>query len=334
MISSMLETVPVPFDNRDRQFAWIVAAASFLILLPGAFWGLPFGKTMVGGMLVAEGASPYLDFWTMYAPGMYWLTGAIFRLFGPEVLYQAIAACLVSAGNTAMLYLLARRIDAPRPLALVVAGATLVGCWTTAPKLYSYPLALFLLLWALAFVVRYHREGGVSRLFPAGLCIGLAALTFVLQMLLYASPDRFLLLLRVVSLMLFLCAVTGAVLYKVLHGGRVTTHRIRGAIAVYLMLGLIWASAYSLILICDPASFDLGRSIGGTVDLEGIQTTGMSRLIYFSFVTMTTLGYGDITPQSDAADSLVILQALTGQIYLVVILARLVSLAVVNADRE
>jgi voltage-gated potassium channel len=166
------------------------------------------------------------------------------------------------------------------------------------------------------------------------LCIGLAALTFVLQMLLYASPDRFLLLLRVVSLMLFLCAVTGAVLYKVLHGGRVTTHRIRGAIAVYLMLGLIWASAYSLILICDPASFDLGRSIGGTVDLEGIQTTGMSRLIYFSFVTMTTLGYGDITPQSDAADSLVILQALTGQIYLVVILARLVSLAVVNADRE
>jgi voltage-gated potassium channel Kch len=60
----------------------------------------------------------------------------------------------------------------------------------------------------------------------------------------------------------------------------------------------------------------------------------MSRLIYFSFVTMTTVGYGDITPQSVAAGNLAILQALTGQIYLVVILARLVSLAVATADRE
>jgi len=175
IISMMLDSSPVPYDESDRRFAWIVGVASFLILLPGAFWGLPFGKVMVGGMLVAEGAVPYRDFWTMYAPGMYWLTGAIFRLFGPEVLYQAIASCIVSAGNTAMLYLLARRVDAPRPVALVVAGAMLAAFWTTAPTLYSYPLALFLLLNALSIVVRYHREGGVGRLFPAGLCIGLAA---------------------------------------------------------------------------------------------------------------------------------------------------------------
>jgi voltage-gated potassium channel Kch len=70
------------------------------------------------------------------------------------------------------------------------------------------------------------------------------------------------------------------------------------------------------------------------VDLEVIQTRGMSRLIYFSFVTMTTVGYGDITPQSVVAGNLAILQALTGQIYLVVILARLVSLAVATAERE
>ena len=168
-------------------------------------------------------------------------------------------------------------------------------------------------------------------LFP---CIGLAAVTFSLQILLYVSPDRFLLMLRVASLMLFLSVVTGAVLYKVLRKGRVTAHRVGGAIAVYLMLGLIWASAYSLIFIHDPESFDLGRPIEATDELSEIQTKGTGRLVYFSFVTMTTLGYGDITPKSDAAGSLAILQALTGQIYLVVILARLVSLVVTRPAEE
>jgi len=134
--------------------------------------------------------------------------------------------------------------------------------------------------------------------------------------------------------MLFLIAVAGAILSRVLGKGRITTHRVQGAVAVYLMLGLIWAGAYSLVFLCDPTSFDLGPSMEGMVDLEAIQIQGMSRFIYFSFVTMTTVGYGDITPQSVAAGDLAILQALTGQIYLVVILARLVSLAVAAAERE
>jgi voltage-gated potassium channel Kch len=128
--------------------------------------------------------------------------------------------------------------------------------------------------------------------------------------------------------------VTGAVLYQVLRKGHVTAHRVGGAIAVYLMLGLIWASAYSLLFIDDPASFDLGRPIEATDELSEIQTKGTSRLVYFSFVTMTTLGYGDVTPRSEAAGTLAILQALTGQIYLAVILARIVSLLVTRPDEE
>jgi hypothetical protein len=164
--------------------------------------------------------------------------------------------------------------------------------------------------------------------------VALALLSFVLQVLPYAYLNRSVLLLNNASTMLFLIPVTGAVLYRVLRKGPVTAHRIQGAVAVYLMLGLIWAQAYSLVYISDPSSFDLGRSIEGRVDLETIQTKGVSRLIYFSFVTITTLGYGDIAPQSELADNLAILQALTGQIYLVVIMARLVSLAVVSPDRE
>jgi hypothetical protein len=166
------------------------------------------------------------------------------------------------------------------------------------------------------------------------LSIGLAATTFASQMLLYAYPSRLLLMLRVALLMLFLGVVTGAVLYKVLRKGRVTAHRVGGAIAVYLMLGLIWASAYSLIYIQDPASFDLDAPVEATDELSEIQTKGTGRLVYFSFVTMTTLGYGDVTPRSYAAANLAILQALTGQIYLAVILARIVSLLVARPDRE
>jgi hypothetical protein len=164
--------------------------------------------------------------------------------------------------------------------------------------------------------------------------VGLGALSFLLHVLPHAYLDRSVLLLKNASTMLFLIVVAGAVLWRVLGGGRITTHRVQGAVAVYLMLGLIWAGAYMLVFLCDPTSFDLGPSMEGAAGLEAIQTQGMSRLIYFSFVTMTTVGYGDITPQSVAAGNLAILQALTGQIYLVVILARLVSLAVATGERE
>jgi len=164
-----------PSDDNDRRSAWIVAVLSFLIFLPGSFWGLPAGKTMIGGMLVADGAVPYRDFWTMYAPGMYWLTGAIFRLFGVEALYQATVACALNGGIMGMLYLLARRVEASRRVALAIAAVVLVSFWGPAPKIFGYPPALLLLLGALFIVVRYHQEGGVARLFRAGLCIGLAA---------------------------------------------------------------------------------------------------------------------------------------------------------------
>ena len=164
--------------------------------------------------------------------------------------------------------------------------------------------------------------------------IGLAAATFILQILLYVSPGPLLLELRVVALMLFLGVVTGAVLYRVLRRGSVTAHRVGGAIAVYLMLGLLWASAYSLVYLRDPASFDLGLPAEATDELGEIETRATGRLVYFSFVTMTTLGYGDVTPRSAAAGNLAVLQALTGQIYLAVILARIVSLLVTGPQRE
>jgi len=108
------------------------------------------------------------------------------------------------------------------------------------------------------------------------------------------------------------------VLVQVFRAGAVNRHRIMGAIAVYLLLGLAWGQAYYGLAIADPAAFDPPGAYNGN-PLEWI---------YYSFVTLTTVGYGDITPVSPPARSLAILQALTGQLYPAILLARLVSLEI------
>ncbi len=103
---------------------------------------------------------------------------------------------------------------------------------------------------------------------------------------------------------------------------RVTRNVIYAAIIVYLLMGLFWSDLYHLLNHLQPGSFDI----------TGIQT-GNPKLIlaYFSYVTLTTLGYGDISPLTDIAYSLAILEAIIGQLYLTVLVARLVALHIVHS---
>jgi len=97
----------------------------------------------------------------------------------------------------------------------------------------------------------------------------------------------------------------------------VTGDTIAGSICAYLLLGLAWAHVFALLHIFNPETLNLTVVPRGASDLEPF--------IYFSFVTLTTLGYGDLTPGTAPAQFLAISEALTGQIYLVVLVARLVS---------
>ena len=114
------------------------------------------------------------------------------------------------------------------------------------------------------------------------------------------------------SPLVVLCCV---VLALVLRRGSITTRRIQGAIAVYLLLGFIWAQAYELVALWHPGAFT------GAVDGRGSLPW-----TYYSFVTLTTMGYGDIMPVHPLARAVAVLEALTGQLYLAIMLARLVSL--------
>jgi hypothetical protein len=106
--------------------------------------------------------------------------------------------------------------------------------------------------------------------------------------------------------------------------GKVKIDRINGAIALYILLGVLWAQAYQLINALIPKAFYSAALHTSSLD--------RSIWIYFSFVTLTTAGYGDILPVAPQARSLTNLEALVGQLYPAIVLARLVSLNLGDGD--
>ena len=106
----------------------------------------------------------------------------------------------------------------------------------------------------------------------------------------------------------------------------VTQYTIYAALSSYLMLALIWALLYGTVEMLQPGSFNVPLAIdpGGHLSDPGIAVPFPT--FYFSIVTITTLGYGDITPVGGAARTLASAEALTGQMFIAITLARLVAI--------
>ena len=105
-----------------------------------------------------------------------------------------------------------------------------------------------------------------------------------------------------------------------LHQTRVDIETLAGALDIYVLLGLFFASLYALIEHLTASAFLA----------QAPHATG-NQLTYFSFVTLATLGYGDLTPATDLGRSLVVFEAMAGQVFLVTVIARVVSM--LGADR-
>ncbi|HXX81882.1 MAG TPA: potassium channel family protein [Thermodesulfovibrionales bacterium] len=117
-------------------------------------------------------------------------------------------------------------------------------------------------------------------------------------------------------------------LWMVYQDGPVTGHRVRGAIAAYLLIGVVFAKTYTLINYLMPGAFNIASP---ATPFAG---EGRQAFYYFSIVTLTTVGYGDITAAAPTARSLVMVEALIGQLYPAILLARLVSLSVAARPKE
>jgi hypothetical protein len=161
---------------------------------------------------------------------------------------------------------------------------------------HKWPIALATVLAALTLVLRWtHRRGwewSSLSIVDAGLSVACTA------------------------------TLAGFVLFRVLRKGEITLHRVLGAVAAYLLLGLSWTSAYEVVFLARPDAFRFPEA-------NADQLT----LLYYSFVTLTTVGYGDITPVLPAARSLAVAEALVGQIFPAVLIARLVSMELATRER-
>jgi voltage-gated potassium channel Kch len=116
------------------------------------------------------------------------------------------------------------------------------------------------------------------------------------------------------------CLLLAAVVFeRVFRSGHVTVHRISGAVAAYLLIGLVFAYVYDAIEIMLPGSFVFATSALRDAHLA-------DPMSYFSFSTLTTVGYGDITPVLPLTQSLANLEALIGQLFPTILIARLVAL--------
>jgi hypothetical protein len=133
---------------------------------------------------------------------------------------------------------------------------------------------------------------------------------------------------------LFQALVVGAVLAHVFKSTRITRETIAGAICAYLLIGAMWAHVFSIVENVSPGSFaDNSIEADAASGPEPIRDQS-DRFTYFSFVTLTTLGYGDVTPLTRPAKNLAALEAIFGQLYLAVLIARLVSQARSLKKRE
>ena len=144
----------------------------------------------------------------------------------------------------------------------------------------------------------------VSRFYPTPLLQQMSSLLSIITMLLYV---------RIVLLVMF-------------REGPVTWSRIQGGIAAYLFLGMAWAAAYQLVEQLHAGSF---RFVSAPADIDKLTAS----LIYFSFATLTTVGFGDITPVNPFARSLAIAEAVVGQLFPAILIGALVAMAMQSRSK-
>ena len=147
----------------------------------------------------------------------------------------------------------------------------------------------------------------------------LVAAKVVLDIVAIVYPEVSVQVVEAIIMFAFFILATVFAFQRVLEDEYVDINRIAGAISIYMLIGLIWTSLYFFLSLLDPQSFN-GLSDTSSAALKLHDTIYMD-LLYYSYVTLSTLGYGEITPASRAAQSLSYLEAICGVMYVAVLVA-------------
>ena len=199
---------------------------------------------------------------------------------------------------------------------LLFFGGTAVAAGTRAERVVD----AILLAGVLAAAILDLRERG-QRWYFGGLAAGIILLSIV------DLNARIPYLASLVDAMMVV--FSGLVVWRaytaVMRRQRPVGDRIVGAICVYALIGLAWAKTYEALDGIVPGSFRFPADTAWAVP-------GLLRYTYFSFVTLATLGYGDVSPVTALAGTLAWMEAVTGQLYLAITVARLVALSLADSS--
>jgi hypothetical protein len=170
-----------------------------------------------------------------------------------------------------------------------------------------------------AFATRQTRRGFILKLCLALLGVGL-------QWAALGAGSIAILKLAGISYVASLAVSFSGVLRYILMRGPITADKLHGALAGYIMLAFVWSFIFALVEISAAGSFGPGQ-------LDFRQAGTFFKLIYFSFTTLTTTGYGDVIPMTNHARSLVMVEEFSGVFYVGVVIARLAGLYPSNQVR-
>ena len=202
-------------------------------------------------------------------------------------------------------------------------GTRQMAGWINAVEPLAYAVVLVTAVWAIAEGVRMRIITGV--LAVTAIALGTIAAYFETQPLALAQD---------IGTLVFLTFIVVLMVRHLFACREVDLDTIACSICVYLTLGLLYLAAYSLVVDVNPSAFDYTVSVPEGQKRLSISSDRSAHGLYFSFVTLTTLGYGDIAPRSPIARMLAASEAVVGQIFLTVLVARLVGLHLAAARDE
>jgi hypothetical protein len=192
-----------------------------------------------------------------------------------------------------------------------------------SPFIETTMTSFFLAIFYIPLLIAGVASASQSR-FLRSIAIITAAIVMAFNILHQNFPGRIFTGCWYLSIVTFFFLLIGVLINQVFRDGPVTRHRVRGAIAAYLLIGITWTYIYLLITFVVDGAFSFPPTTPAHPDDANLQST----LAYFSFVTLTTLGYGDTVPIHPVARMFAILEALLGLLYPATLLARLVSLEI------
>jgi hypothetical protein len=212
------------------------------------------------------------------------------------------------------------RVYNPSLTALLV--TLLVSVFGVTPALETHPLELArsasaatLAIVGVAAVLIVWRNRVAMVVVVAAIATGITTTILDIQ-----RPSVFYVYLFRCSSVAVLSALIWIIGIAIFEGGHITFHRIQGAIAIYLMIGLTFMHLYAFISLLIPNAFVYPSQLLTPNQLQ------RGRFLYFSFTTLTSTAYGDIVPLHAVARSTAILEALIGQLFPATMVARLVTL--------